>query len=320
MTLDEINKLDIVDYLTSLGIHPKRVSGHQYWYLSPLPDHEEKKPSFKVNRHLNRWWDFGTQEGSTLVDFLMRHHKLTASEVKEKFSGPGSLGPAVPHQRPSTEHDQEKKVEVVDSFPIQSHYLLQYLFERRISLDVARHYNQEVRYRFTGSDKEYYALGLKNDAGGYELRNKYHKYSADPKAPSTIINGSQDVALFEGNFNMLTLATFLRKPFDELPDFHVTNSSGNLEASLARLDHYRHKYIFFDNDSTGDKLTAKALAHDPNSYVDLRGMYKNHNDLNDWVRNIGKGIIPALGELPSIGRENPLDDDPMGLRPPRPGR
>ena len=309
MTYNEINELDIVDYLTRLGIQPKRVSGHQYWYLSPLPDHEEKTASFKVNRHLNRWWDFGTQEGSTLVDFLMRYHKLTATEVKEKFTGPGSLQPAVPQHPPSAASDQEKKVEVIDSFPIRSHYLLQYLFERRIPIAVAQRYNREIRYRFTGSNKEYYALGLPNDAGGWELRNKFHKYSADPKGPTTIINGSKDVALFEGNFNMLTLATFLQNPDEQLPDFHITNSSGHLEDSLAKLDHYQNKYLFFDNDPTGDKLTATALARDP-SYLDMRGLYKHHNDLNDWVRNIGKPSFRPFRNCPVPAGKTPLTTIP----------
>ena len=306
MTLSEINKLDIVDYLASIGIHPAKVEGNKYKYLSPLRD--EKDPSFKVNKEKNVWWDFGNPGGYSLVDFIKRYYKLTNEEVLQQFNRPGSLQPSVQQHRPPATPSEEKKVQVTDVYPIQSFYLERYLFERRIALDVARKFNQEVRYRFTGSEKEYYALGLRNDAGGYELRNKYHKYSADPKAPSTIINGSKDVALFEGNFNMLTLATYLQKVDNELPDFHVTNSSGNLEASLAKVDHYRTKFLFFDNDATGNRLTNTALARD-SSYIDVRSLYKNHNDLNDWAQHIGKTVaIPPLQEIQTIGRGNTPDD------------
>lgn len=319
MTLEEINKLDIVDYLASLGIHPQKVSGHQYWYLSPLPDHAERTPSFKVNRQLNRWWDFGTKEGSTLIDFGIRYHHCTIGELKEKLSGPFTSDQYVPQHRPEQHAKPNKEVEVLHTFPIRSGYLVQYLWERRIPLHVAQKYNREVQYRFTGGNKQYYAIGLPTDAGGWELRNKYHKYSALPKSPTTIRNGSNDVAIFEGNFNMMTLATFLQTPENELPDFHVTNSSGNLDTSLAQLDAYRNKYLFFDNDATGDKLTAIALARDP-SYLDLRGLYKGHNDLNDWACHIGKAIIHPLRDLLSNSGPDPWEGPSQGQRPPRSSR
>lgn len=309
MTLTDINKLDIVDYLESIGIHAKHKQGHQYWYISPLKEPAESKPSFKVNREINRWYDHSLKEGSTLVDFIIRHQQLTIREVLQKFNGPGETHKYVQHQRPPGEDQQGKKVEVDEVQRIESPALIRYLFERRIALDVARAYNREVRYHFTGSDNRYYALGLLTDPGGWELRNRKYKFSADPKGPSTISHDSKDVAVFEGNFNMLTLATFLR---DGLPDFHVTNSAENIEATLAKLDGYRHKFLFFDNDRQGNQLTAAALAHDP-SYHDLRSLYKNYNDLNEWAQNIGKAIIPPLQEMPAIGRAHTPDGDPPGL-------
>jgi len=267
MTYEEINKLDIVDYLASIGIHPKQKHGQQYWYISPLREPAEKKPSFKVNRNLNRWWDFSLKEGSTLVDFVIRYQKMTIRDVREKFSGPGDLTPNLAQARPQLEKDPSKKIEVDDVRQIENRNLIRYLDERRIALHVARQYNREIHYHFTGSKQQYYALGLANDKGGWELRNKYHKFTADPKGPSTIKNGSQDVALFEGNFNMLTLATVLGT---SLPDFHTTNSAEDIKTTLDRVAQYRHKYLFFDNDAQGDKLTAAALHRGPRRSTSAR--------------------------------------------------
>lgn len=64
----------MVDYLASLGHHAKKIKGDDYWYLSPL--REERTPSFKIKRNSNIWYDHGTGEGGTLIDFGMRFHKL----------------------------------------------------------------------------------------------------------------------------------------------------------------------------------------------------------------------------------------------------
>jgi len=57
ISLDEIKKLDIVEYLADLGFQPSAVkkNGADHWYLSPL--RTECEASFKVNQTKNRWFD-----------------------------------------------------------------------------------------------------------------------------------------------------------------------------------------------------------------------------------------------------------------------
>lgn len=38
MTCADAKKIDLVDYLASLGYHPQKVSPPDYWYLSPFRD------------------------------------------------------------------------------------------------------------------------------------------------------------------------------------------------------------------------------------------------------------------------------------------
>ena len=72
MNCEQANQMDLVDYLHSIGHQPKKISGNDYWYLSPLRD--EKEPSFKVNRNKNVWYDHGLGKGGTLVDFAMEYY------------------------------------------------------------------------------------------------------------------------------------------------------------------------------------------------------------------------------------------------------
>src|SRR5919199_1336957 len=66
---EEVRQMDIVSYLSSLGYQPSKIRNHDYWYHSPLRN--EKTPSFKVNRKLNRWYDHGIGKGGNLIDFAI---------------------------------------------------------------------------------------------------------------------------------------------------------------------------------------------------------------------------------------------------------
>lgn len=81
----QAKQIDLVHYLTTLGHHPHKVNREDHWYLSPFRD--EKTPSFKVNRKLNVWFDFGEGKGGNLIDFGTRYLKCTVNELLEKLQG-----------------------------------------------------------------------------------------------------------------------------------------------------------------------------------------------------------------------------------------
>ena len=87
MTISEAKEMDIVDYLSGLGYEPVKIVGKSHWYLSPL--HDEKTASFKVNRNLNRWYDFSEGKGGNLADFGTLFYKCAVSEFLQKLSTPG---------------------------------------------------------------------------------------------------------------------------------------------------------------------------------------------------------------------------------------
>jgi DNA primase (bacterial type) len=67
MNCEEAKKIDIVEYISSLGFFPKKIRGNDYWFLSPFRN--EKEASFKVNKKFNVWFDHGLGKGGNLVDF-----------------------------------------------------------------------------------------------------------------------------------------------------------------------------------------------------------------------------------------------------------
>ena len=74
LSLNEAKEIDMVVYLSRLGYEPLKIRNNDFWYLSPL--REEKTPSFKINRHLNRWYDHGLGKGGNLIDFGIEYHHL----------------------------------------------------------------------------------------------------------------------------------------------------------------------------------------------------------------------------------------------------
>ena len=76
MTYKEANNISIKDYLNSLGIQPVTEKGNYGMYRSPL--REDNTPSFKVDYNANLWCDYGTGEGGTLIDLVMKQHQCNA--------------------------------------------------------------------------------------------------------------------------------------------------------------------------------------------------------------------------------------------------
>src|SRR6478609_11936527 len=96
MTIQQAKEIDMVDYLSTLGYQPTKVNGRSYWYLSPL--HDEKTASFKINRNLNRWYDFAEGKGGNLIDFGILFYKCGVSDLLQKLNSAGISNTA--YQKP----------------------------------------------------------------------------------------------------------------------------------------------------------------------------------------------------------------------------
>jgi hypothetical protein len=180
LSIDEVRELDLVDYLASLGHQPEYVKRNRdFWYLSPL--RLEGEASFKVNRELNRWYDHGLGKGGNLIDFGLAFFKCSIPEFMDKFRSGFSFQQHVSggHAVGSQHAGKNSKNTVLSDRELQAYPLISYLHERRIPVSVAEQFCREVSYSLDG--REYFGIGFKNDAGGYEIRNAFNKCSSSPK-------------------------------------------------------------------------------------------------------------------------------------------
>ncbi len=281
--LDEIKQTDLVNHLSSLGHEPVKVRGVNYWYLSPL--REEKTASFKVNRKLNRWWDFGLGQGGSIIDFGILYHQYSISDFIRMFwRNPDRVNCHKVWYQDSARNNLEEGITILKVKPLFSTPLLHYLALRKIPVGIAEIFCREVVYLLQG--KNYYAIGFPNDSGGYELRNSFTKLSSSPKDITCITSGNQEVAVFEGFFDLLSflVAKGIRQAVHL--NLIVLNSLSFFERARPLMEAHRRIHLYLDRDAAGRQKTREALSLS-GRYQDKSHLYRNYKDLNEWLVQSG---------------------------------
>ncbi|WPQ61895.1 toprim domain-containing protein [Chitinophaga sancti] len=280
--IDQVLQIDLVDYLSSQGHEPVRISGNDYWYLSPLAD--ERTASFKVNRKKNVWYDHGRGTGGGIIHFLIRFHGCTIKDFIEAQS----LLPIAPKASASASKiaiDPDRKIEISAIRQLTNNNLLNYLKQRKIPSFLAAEYCREIWY--TVDDRKYFGIGFKNDANGYEVRSAYSKICLHPKAISTFKNGSNILCVFEGFFDFLSFM-YIHPPRLDFPlDFLILNGIALFEKSRPIMESYQEIKLFLDRDTAGLNYTEYACSISP-KYRDESSLYSKYKDMNDWLVNFGK--------------------------------
>lgn len=294
MDAKTINKFPIQEYLAGRGIRPVKERGYYGLYHSPL--REDHTPSMKVDYDKNLWIDYGTGEGGTLIDLVMRMERCEAGEVirlmeqrisgTSSFSFHGNNNPVPPHREPSITIEKVR--------PLENPALLAYLTGRGIDLNTARVHCSEVHYRVT--DKSYFAVGFRNDAGGWELRNRYFK-GCTSKFPTTRRSVYPTCLVFEGFMDYLSFLTLKHNP-NPPHNIAVLNSVTNLAKAVPFIASHEQVYAYFDNDEAGRKATAE-LKTTCRNLSDQSVHYRPHNDLNDYLRS----RLPVKEHRRSRGRK-----------------
>jgi len=65
-----------------LNYSPVKERGADLWYKSPL--HEDNTSSFKVNKILNSWYDFGIGEGGSIIDLVCTMFNDNVSQAPQE--------------------------------------------------------------------------------------------------------------------------------------------------------------------------------------------------------------------------------------------
>lgn len=287
MNCEQANQMDMVDYISSLGFLATKITGDNYFYLSPL--REEKTASFKVNRTKNVWFDHGAGKGGNLVDFACAYFRCDLTEALQKIGENPARKTLSFHQQKTREFSlepQENPIKILSvRSPITDMVLNRYLKQRNIPRSIANEFCKEVLYQ-TG-DKRYSAIGFKNNSGGYELRSEYFKGSSSPKYVTYYDNKANNITCFEGFFDFLTYQAIHSNQRLPKSNFLVLNSLSFFTRSLLLMEKHERVHLYLDNDNAGRKCVDQALLRSK-KISDESGLYKGYKDLNEWAVSFGK--------------------------------
>jgi len=287
----------IEDILTHFGYQIQESDKNEFFIHSPFRD--EKTPSFKVNKKLNTWYDFGEAVGGSNVELLIKLKKFDTKQAVNFLRNFGNTNDTAfssfPPQNISylseTRGIEQKKdnasINIFKEQTIQNKALIDYLKSRKIDLDLARLFLKEIYFK--NGEKTYFALAWKNQKGGFNWRNKYMKGCINNNS-YTFISGTDEqttkkVAIFEGMFDYLSAVIYFKIQKNE-SDVIVLNSLSNLKN--IDLSKYQKINLFLDNDDAGIRAKNDLIEELGKEKIikDYSSIYKGYKDFNEFLINM----------------------------------
>ena len=265
-------QISIRNVLESFSLFPSKDNSKTAFYFAF--DREEKTPSLFVNFVKNIAFDFRTGKKYDVISLVQGIKQCSVSQALEYLSQFDFSF----QQQICNITKNESKYEILSISEVKHNALIQYLKERRIENNI--HLLKEIHYKI--SNKKYFGISFKNDANGYEVRNKYSKICIGRKDITTIKNNSNCLRIFEGFMDYLSfkqMEKFLKKASS---DYVILNSVTMIFKLEKIIKSYEKIELYFDNDEAGNRATneVKRLNH----YVeDNRILYQNYKDLNDFI-------------------------------------
>ena len=292
--MKNVKDISIRWFLQERGINPAKDYNNYGVYYSPY--REDNNVSFKVDYEKNLWIDYGTGEGGSIIDLVMKMENCSFHEAANKLENNSAYMHIINNEDNfSSFHGNkfsnklENKIENI--IPITHPKLVALVRERGIELTLANFYCREVHYQ-TG-DNNYFSIGFRNDKGGYELSSPPNfKGCFPPKEITTYRNGKESCLVFEGFWDFLSYLT-IQKVEKTKHDITVFNSVANIQKAMDFLKSHKEIYTYLDNDDAGRKATE--LIQSIHSTVYNRSTnYSEYKDLNDYLRGKKQIVKPEV--------------------------
>lgn len=280
MNIKQAKEIPIEVILKSLGLNIEKESGSDIWFKSPFSP-TEKNASFHLNKQKGYWYCFSNAVGGCNgIDLVIKLKCCTVSEALNFLEGLDSFS-----FQKQIEGTYEAKTEnssnsVVKVENIKHVALKQYLASRGLTKALAIGSVKELHYKI--NEKQYFAIGFKNNSDGWELRSKYAKICIGKKDITLIENQSSSLKVFEGFFDYLSFLQISDEKSIYQSDYLILNSAALLLKNINLLNQYEKIELYLDNDSTGDRYT-KVITDQYHHARDERSTYYKHKDLNEYL-------------------------------------
>ena len=302
-TEEEKKQLHSISIIEIMAHYGKRLD-HTRSGLYFSPFREESNPSFHLDEAKNTWYDYGTGEGGSLFDFVCKFAGCTKGEVYDWLASFRNMVPESEYKAvvaPIIEKSHHSSKIVIDSasHKFTKHKLVEYAESRAVSKEVLERYCEEVIYHVDSvPDRQFYAIGFKNNSGGYVLRSSLSKRCSSSDITTLGSDGqmtdkvtSNKVLVFEGFMDFLSWITDVKQ---ETPQYDccILNSVTNISKALPWIIAHSHVAAFMDNDPAGKETLQKIMESVPDiastdvCVYDMSKLYQEYNDLNDKLSGV----------------------------------
>lgn len=290
----ELRRVSIVEIMALLGKRTEHNRNNMYY--SPFRD--ESTPSFHINLNENTWFDFGTNQGGGVVDFVCQAVGCARGDAYDFLASVnGMYVPGVQNEcvRTQTANSGRRAVSVLSTSKDFRYQLISYASSRGIPKEILRRYCDDITYSIEGfPGRTFYAIGFKNNAGGYNLRSRDYKMCSSSTITTLSQSGefsttpsSNKALVFEGFMDFLSYMT-LRGRIEPGYDICVLNSVANLEKSTDWLAAHEYIGAYLDNDKAGKeacRLMFNCVSEKSENVCmcDLSEHYSGYKDLNEML-------------------------------------
>jgi hypothetical protein len=286
MTLDILKQISIREYLSNRDIRPERENEWRGMFHSPL--RTDINASFSVDYTRNVWFDHGLGEGGSIIDLISKLENCSIGEAIKVLENNSFSFHRNNYFGVADSVKQEPTMQIIDVRELTNSTLLNYLNERCIIIETARQYCKEVHYMV--NNRSYFAVGFKNDSGGYDLRNKYFQGCISPKEITVIRQkeAQNSCYVFEGFMDFLSFLILRKRSNPDFPamdkqDYIILNSVNNASKASPHFGNYDTVHCFLDNDIAGHRTVLNFQKEYGLRIVDSSGNYAKYKDVNDYL-------------------------------------
>ncbi|MGQ2091169.1 toprim domain-containing protein [Ornithobacterium rhinotracheale] len=280
---ESVSVLDYFRHLENKGIVSfNRKTGHDHYFLT-----ENNKFSVKEDSY----YDFKKGEGGKIIKAVMQLEDKSwkeAIDFLKDFSNTEIVQNAEKRQSVEKNVSSATKPKINHILRPNNEALLQYFEDRGISSDILQSNTKQVHYAV--NDKKYFGIGLKNDSGGYEIRNPFMKTKLGTSDITSITGEKKSMIVFEGMTDMLSFLQLSKdNNMENKHNLVVLNSVTNADKFIDKHKDFSGKiFLILDGDKAGDETTKKILeAFQEKNIEDVRNKYKigeDFGDLNDYLK------------------------------------
>jgi hypothetical protein len=278
-------QVSIVELLAALGYKPVKKTGNEQLYLSPLRD-SDTSPSFSVNEGLGWWYEHYLGIGGNVIELGMQFWpKLAFPELLVKIAEtvkatPGQLSDQPKRKRIAIK-EPNYRIETIKDLG-NSHALTAYLQSRGV-WDAAQGIIKEIYYYIEDEQhkrRNFFAAGLQNELGAWNVRNRVFKGCLGHNAISFIPGDEKRICVFEGFMDYLSWRT--DDPFCD-DSILVLNSLALIQSGISKAKSFANISTYFDNDQAGIAATGAFRFGLPQT-KDCSWIYEGYKDYNEKLQ------------------------------------